>query len=109
MALQPIVPSMPYAHADSYQSFQSPSRNIQCAMGSMDNNTFAMCEIGDHTWAAPPRPTPCMGGWGDRISLTQGSAPKMTCHTDTVRGNGADAVRRLDHMRQRTFRYQVCR
>ncbi len=83
-----ILAATPPAHADSYQSFQSPSGNIDCAMGSMNGSTFAMCEIRDHTWAAPPRPTPCMGGFGDRIDLTQGSAPTMACHTDTVKGTG---------------------
>ncbi|OBG41287.1 DUF6636 domain-containing protein [Mycobacterium sp. E3198] len=82
------VPAAGTARADSYQSFQSPSGNIDCGLFSMDNDTVAMCEIRDHTWAPPPRPSPCMGGFGDRISLVEGSAPKMACHTDTVRGPG---------------------
>ena len=55
-------------------------------MGFLNNNGFAMCEIGNHTWVAPPRPPSCEGGWGDRIGLDQGSPPALSCHTDTLRG-----------------------
>ena len=43
--------------------------------GSSDGIAFAAGEIRDHTWATPPRPTPGMGGFGNRISIRQGSAP----------------------------------
>jgi hypothetical protein len=88
-ALQQLEPSAATAHADSdYPLFQSPSGNIQCNMGSADGTTWAACEIRDHTWATPPRPTPCMGNFGDRISIRQASAPEMSCHTDSLMGNG---------------------
>jgi hypothetical protein len=60
------------ARAEPYYAFQSPSAN-------------AYCGLGQSTWAAPPRPTPCMGGWDDRISMRQGGAPQMSCHTDTLK------------------------
>lgn len=81
------LPLAAIARAASYYSFQSPSGNIQCGVGTLEN-AFAICEIRDHTWVAPPRPTPCEGGWGDRISMDQGSAPALACHTDTVKGTG---------------------
>jgi hypothetical protein len=84
-----ILPSMPTARADPFTpQFASPSGNIDCYMGSLDGKAFADCEIRDHTFAAPPRPTPCMGGFGNRISIRQGSPPEMTCHTDSVMGTG---------------------
>jgi hypothetical protein len=73
------------ARAEPYCAFQSPSANVYCGLGQSDATTFAVCEIRDHTWAAPPRPTPCVGGWGDRISMRQGGAPQMSCHTDTLK------------------------
>lgn len=76
------------AHADGFDFFQTPSGNIDCAMGLLDGAALVECEISDHAWAAPARPTPCMGAFGDRISMRQGSAAKMTCHSDTVRGTG---------------------
>lgn len=57
-------------------------------MGFLNNSSFATCEISDHTWVAPPRPPNCLGAWGDRINMNQGSVPALTCHTDTVRASG---------------------
>jgi hypothetical protein len=85
MALQLTGPSAVIAHADSYDAFQSPSENIYCGLSQTGTGTDAVCEVADHTWAAPPRPTPCMGAWGDRISMRQGSAPRLSCHSDTVK------------------------
>lgn len=76
------------AAADGFDFFQTPSGNIDCAMGVLDGSALVDCEISDHTWAAPPPPTPCMGAFGDRISMRQGSPPRLTCHSDTVRGTG---------------------
>jgi hypothetical protein len=72
--------------ADSYDAFQSPSGNIVCGIGFLNNNGFAMCEIGSHSWVAPHRPPSCEGGWGDRIGMDQGDSPALNCHTDTLRG-----------------------
>ncbi|CAM3184295.1 hypothetical protein BST27_20240 [Mycobacterium intermedium] len=44
--------------------------------------------IGEHTYSVPPRPTSCMGAWGSRISLHQGAAPELACHSDTLLGPG---------------------
>jgi hypothetical protein len=78
----------PVGHADSYFQFQSPTGNLDCADGVLNDKAFALCEIREHTWTAPPRPPACEGGWGDRIGMEQGEAPSLGCHTDTVRGVG---------------------
>ncbi|WP_142282240.1 DUF6636 domain-containing protein [Mycobacterium sp. IEC1808] len=85
LAAMVLSPFAPTAHAEPYYAFQSPSGNVYCGLGQSDATTFAACEIRDHTWPAPPRPNPCMGGWGDRISMRQGGAPQMSCHTDTLK------------------------
>jgi hypothetical protein len=72
--------------ADSYDAFESPSGNIACGIGYLNNNGFVSCEIGGHTYIAPPRPPSCEGGWGDRIGMDQGGPPALSCHTDTLRG-----------------------
>lgn len=68
-----LPPFAAVARAEPYYSFQSPSGNVYCGLGQAQDlsgaTTFAVCEIRDHAWAAPPRPTPCMGGWGDRVSM----------------------------------------
>jgi hypothetical protein len=68
--------------------FQSPSGNIACylgpaATGGTDGSVG--CEIGEHTYIAPPRPSTCHLGWGDRFELAQGKAPALSCHGDTLR------------------------
>jgi uncharacterized protein DUF6636 len=92
-----------------YYAFQSPSGNVYCGLGESvgqsDTTTFAVCEIRDHTWAAPPRPNPCMGGWGDRISMRQGGAPQMSCHTDTLKDPGSPV---LEYGRSRTLGELTC-
>lgn len=87
MAVPLMGPSCATARADS-PFFQSQSGNIQCNIASGDGIAFAACEIRDYTYAPPPRPTPCMGGFGNRISIRQGSAPEMACHTDSLMGQG---------------------
>lgn len=78
------------AHADPNGEFkfQTPSGNIACylgpaAAGGTDGQVG--CEIGEHTYIAPPRPSTCHLGWGDRFVLTQGNAPALSCHGDTLR------------------------
>jgi hypothetical protein len=92
LAAMALSPFAAIARAEPYYAFQSPSANVYCGLGQSDATTFAVCEIRDHTWAAPPRPTPCMGGWGDRISMHQGGAPQMSCHTDTVKDPGSPVL-----------------
>ena len=81
----------PTAHAGGgggYQ-FQSPDGNIACAMGVNEaGNATAGCDIGNHSYAPPPKPANCHLGWGDRFSLQQGSAAVLDCHGDTLRVPG---------------------
>lgn len=73
------------AHADESYEFLSPSGNIVCLVStSFDSTNGAECEIRDHSYIAPPKPAGCqLGGWGDRFSLKEGSAPVVHCHGDT--------------------------
>lgn len=89
IAVESMWPSPGTARADVDDPFfASPSTNIECHLAAADETAFAACEIRDHTWATPPRPTPCMGSFGNRISIRQGGPPEMTCHTDSLMGNG---------------------
>ena len=83
----------PNSPTGSY-SFQSPGGNIACTLGPSANPglTVAACDIGDHTYTAPPRPADCQLGWGDRFSLLQGNAAMMDCHGDTLRVPGLSTL-----------------
>jgi hypothetical protein len=68
--------------------FQTPSGNIGCYLGPAERggtNGFVGCEIGEHTYSAPPRPPTCPQAWGDRFTLAQGGQPELACHGDTMR------------------------
>lgn len=89
------LPSAGIASAGpAYRAFQSPSGNVYCGLSESlsPSDAIAMCEIRDHTWMAPPRATQHMGDWGDRVSMQQGDAPHMSCHTDTVKDPGSPVL-----------------
>ena len=95
----------PAARADGAGYFQAPSENIYCDLGTADSTTYAVCEIKEHTWTAPSRPTSCEGEWGDRVTLRRGSAAQMTCHGDTVQGPGYPV---LQYGQSRSVNSLVC-
>jgi hypothetical protein len=81
------------AHADGAQFFQSPSGNISCLLYLFPVNTgSADCQIRDSTWAAPPRPSNCQGGWGDSLGIVQGEPAKLECRTDRLLGENSPAL-----------------
>ncbi|OBJ52573.1 hypothetical protein A9W95_01740 [Mycobacterium sp. 1423905.2] len=82
----------PTARARDFQTFQVPSGNIYCGIGMSDTTAFAACEIRDHDWAAPPRPSSCTLDWGDRVALDQGSGPQWSCHGDTIQDPAAPVL-----------------
>jgi hypothetical protein len=67
--------------------FQSPSGNISCQLYWFETATASVgCQVRDYTFAAPPHPTNCQGGWGDSIGLVQGQPAKFDCHSSTLFG-----------------------
>jgi hypothetical protein len=78
------------AHADPNGDFkfQTPSGNIACYLGPAatgGTEGSVSCDIAEHTYVAPARPSTCHLGWGDRFELSQGNAPTLSCHGDTLR------------------------
>jgi hypothetical protein len=63
-------------------SFQSPSGDITCLLGTdtPSGKAIADCEIADHIWVAPPRSPDCPLNWGSRFRLEQGSAAVFACY-----------------------------
>lgn len=76
------LPLAALAHADS-NSFQSPSGNVFCLMGVVDDGKGSIVCQGGGPYAVP-RPPECHLAWGDRFSLDQGSTPVSHCHGDTI-------------------------
>jgi hypothetical protein len=64
--------------------FQSPSRNIGCAIG----NGGVRCDIGERSWRPPPKPSWCPVDWGFGLSVARRGRGRFICAGDTVRGMG---------------------
>lgn len=60
--------------------FVSPSKNIGCSL----SETGARCDIGDRTWAPPPKPASCELDFGQGVTVVGTSPATLTCAGDTV-------------------------
>ena len=45
---------------------------------------YARCDIKDHSWSAPPKPSDCDLDWGDALQVSDKAAPALVCHGDTA-------------------------
>lgn len=78
------LPATAYASPAPHK-FITPSGNIWCLVSDgVDGTNGVVCEIREHTYTPPPKPTDCPLAWGDRVSLEPGSAPEVHCHGDTI-------------------------
>jgi hypothetical protein len=66
--------------AGSLKSFRSPTGNIGCQLG----NSYARCDIRDHTWTAPPKPADCELDWGNGLSVSGSGQGGVVCAGDTA-------------------------
>ena len=60
--------------------FVSPSKNIGCSL----SETGERCDIGDRTWAPPPKPASCELDFGQGVTVVGTSPATLTCAGDTV-------------------------
>lgn len=60
--------------------FVSPSKNIGCSL----SESGARCDIGDRTWAPPPKPPTCDVDFGQGVTVVGTSPATLTCAGDTV-------------------------
>jgi hypothetical protein len=68
----------------SFTFFQSPSRNIGCAL----SKTGVRCDIREKSWRAPPKPASCELDWGFGLSLDRRGPAVFVCAGDTTLGQG---------------------
>lgn len=65
------------------QQFQSPSGNIGCFIDA----SGARCDIGQRSWAPPPKPASCDLDYGNGIEVSSDHAD-FVCAGDTTLGSG---------------------
>ncbi len=78
-ALAILVPSAS-ASAAKFKFFQTPSGNIACAMGG----GAVRCDIQEHSWTAPPKPSDCDVDWGGGVAVGRKGVASFVCAGDTV-------------------------
>jgi len=74
------------ARADALNDFKTLTGDVYCQMDVLDDGTAAVACEGGGPYTGPTPDCP-HGNWGDRFYLTQGAAPAVECHTDTIRSN----------------------
>jgi hypothetical protein len=103
------------AHADNnYQTFASPAGHIRCILSSADSpSPIAMCQIGDHSYVAPPGtdqnggPCPSGSDQGRDFRLDQGRSAYLTC-TYSALGSGFGPWPTLDYGQTRSLGAITC-
>lgn len=63
---------------------QSPTGNIGCAMAKGG----VRCDIEEHSWQPPPKPSWCPDEWGNGLSVGVTGLGQFTCAGDSVLGQG---------------------
>lgn len=77
----PAVPAM------RMKFFQTPSGNIRCGMFKSSGKWSMRCDIYDHDWVAPPRPTPCdFGDYGSSVGMSRKGPSRFLCVSDAMDG-----------------------
>ncbi len=75
----------PEAPAMRMKFFRTPSGNIRCGIFKGGGKWSMRCDIYDHSWVAPPRPTPCdFGDYGSSVGMARRGRPHFLCVSDAM-------------------------
>lgn len=67
----------------AFVSIMTPSRNIGC-IATNESAWHLRCDIREHSYVPPRRPSVCAEDYGDSFTLTRGAPARWTCHGDTA-------------------------
>jgi hypothetical protein len=87
VALASLAAPSAFASKDLRQ-FQSPSKNIGCIMAKGQSGHGVRCDIRNHTWQAPPKPSSCQLDYGNGLEVGLRGKAHFVCAGDTVLGQG---------------------
>jgi hypothetical protein len=92
-----VVPS---AASARIKFFQSPSGNIGCVVGG----GIARCDILEHSWTPPPKPSSCIDlDYGNGVEVVGGHPGEYTCAGDTVFSPSAPVLQYGDKITKNRF------
>jgi hypothetical protein len=79
LALIALTATAATASADLV-GFQSPSHNIGCYM----DGHGVRCDVREHSWTAPPKPSTCDVDWGGGVAVDRHGEAGFVCAGDTT-------------------------
>ncbi|GAB2624478.1 hypothetical protein Aab01nite_18200 [Paractinoplanes abujensis] len=89
----------PAAVSVTEETFQTPSKNIVCALTSSE----VRCDIAQKEWSAPAKPADCELDWGNGLVVTDGEAA-YSCAGDTLLGSARTTLQYGSALRAGTVR-----
>jgi Family of unknown function (DUF6636) len=78
-----------------YTEFQSPSKNIHCDIVVGGGANAARCDIGKHSFHAPPKPRSCHFEWGFSVAVRRHG--HWACVNDPATGDPNPRVLAYGH------------
>ena len=78
----PTPAAVPTVQADGSILFTTPTGNIACSL----TDTGVGCEIREHTWDLPPRPSDCELDWIAAAGVNEEGSSMGSCAGDTLLG-----------------------
>ena len=73
------------------KQFQTPSHNIGCYMSTQRGGSVR-CDIREHSWTAPPKPSYCDVDWGGGLQVGSKRRGSIVCAGDTVLDLGSQVL-----------------
>ncbi len=93
--------AVPAATANaSLVGFQSPSHNIGCYM----DGHGARCDIREHSWPTPPKPSSCDVDYGQGVAVGRHGPASYVCAGDTTLDPNHDVLDYGDKIKRGRFK-----
>ena len=81
-----------------FVEFQSPSGNIHCNIVKSSGGNSARCDIDEHSFDPPPKPSTCHFDWGPFVKVRKRAY--WACVSDPATGSPDVPVLRYGHSRK---------
>jgi len=95
-----VPTSTPSAPDQQLSAFRAPSSNIGCELVATQ---VARCDIRDHAWSAPPKPSDCDLDWGFGLQVATTGQAGFVCAGDTANDPSSPVLGYGQRARQGSF------
>jgi hypothetical protein len=84
LAVAALALAVGASSAVAFKGFETPSHNIGCIL----TEQTARCDIRDHSWADPKKPTSCEFDYGGSLFVGKQGRGRFGCVSDSAMGAG---------------------